>query len=103
MCGRFASSNYGAGGWSECVNGGMDPSGAEVAGRIRDEVARRPDVTLDELGHWIADQAGVRLSRSLVWLTLTRLGLPMKKRRSTPSNAIPRSTSSGGAEYAPPG
>jgi transposase len=68
---------------------------AEVAGRIRDEVARRPDVTLDELGHWIADQAGVRLSRSLVWLTLTRLGLPMKKSRSTPSNAIPRSTSSG--------
>jgi transposase len=68
---------------------------AELAERIREEVARRPDVTLEELGRWIADQTGVRLSRSLVWLTLSRLGLPMKKSRSTLSNATPRSTSSG--------
>lgn len=62
----------------------------ELAERIRDEVARRPDVTLEELGEWVANQSGVRLSRSLVWLRLTRLGLPMKKSRSTPSNATPR-------------
>jgi putative transposase len=67
----------------------------ELAERIRAEVARRPDVTLEELGDWISDQAGIRLSRSLVWLTLTRLGLAMKKSRSMPSNATPRSTSSG--------
>jgi transposase len=66
-----------------------------LAERIREEVARRPEVTLDELGGWIRAQTGVRLSRSLVWLTLTRLGLPMKKSRSMPANATPRSISGG--------
>lgn len=66
----------------------------DLAERIREEVALRPDVTLDELGRWISDKAGVRLSRSLVWLTLTRLGLAMKKSRSMPSNGTLRSTSS---------
>jgi len=68
---------------------------AELAQRIQGEVARRPDVTLEELGRWIGDESGIRLSRSLVWLTLRRLGLGMKKSRSMPLNVTPRPTSDG--------
>jgi transposase len=71
--------------------------GPDLADRIRAEVARRPDITLDELGRWIAENAGVLLSRSLVWLTLARLGLAMKKSRSTRPSATPQPTSSGGS------
>lgn len=71
--------------------------GPELAERIREEVGRRPDVTLEELGQWVADQSGLRLSRSLVWLTLARLKLPMKKSRFTRLSETPRSTSSGGS------
>jgi transposase len=44
------------------------------------QVARQPDMTLDELRAWILTEFGVSVSISTVWSTLRRLGLTLKKR-----------------------
>lgn len=47
---------------------------------IRAEVARRPDVTLDELRAWLEAEHGVSASLGLMHNTLARLDLTRKKR-----------------------
>jgi transposase len=49
---------------------------------IRAEVARRPDVTLNELRAWLQATDGVSASLGLMHRTLARLGLTRKKSRS---------------------
>jgi transposase len=51
---------------------------------IRAEVARRPDVTLDELRAWLAAEHGVSTSLGLMHNTLLRLDLTRKKRPAAP-------------------
>jgi transposase len=46
---------------------------------IRVEVARRPDLTLDELRAWLVAEHGVSASLGLMHDTLARLGLTRKK------------------------
>ena len=46
---------------------------------IAAEVARRPDVTLEELRAWLRDQHQVGASLGLMHQTLARLGLTLKK------------------------
>lgn len=64
----------------------------ELAGRIRKQVERQSDLTLEQLRGWVWQQARISLSRSLTWLTLKRLGLALKKSRSTPRSATPSKT-----------
>jgi transposase len=52
----------------------------------------RPDLTLAELQRILAEQQGVRLCIAQVWNVLKRLGVRLKKSRSTPPSATPRPT-----------
>jgi transposase len=63
---------------------------------IAAEVARRPDVTLEELRAWLQATHGVGASLGLMHKTLARLGLTLKKSRVGPRSRIgPTSPSSG--------
>ena len=53
---------------------------------IAAEVARRPDVTLNELRAWLLATHGVTASLGLMHRTLARLGLTLKKSRSGPKS-----------------
>lgn len=50
------------------------------------QVQRYPDVTLNELRAWLHEAHGVAASMGLMWNTLARLGLTLKKRPSTLRN-----------------
>lgn len=52
---------------------------AEVQQQMRTALRQQADMTLAELQERIQQSSGVRLSRSLVWLWLRRLGLRHKK------------------------
>lgn len=52
---------------------------AEVQQQMRTALRQQPDMTLAELQERIQQNSGVRLSRSLTWLWLHRLGLRHKK------------------------
>ena len=47
---------------------------------ITAQVARQPDMTLDELRAWILAELGISVSISTVWKALRRLKLTLKKR-----------------------
>lgn len=55
-------------------------------------VRERADLTLEQLQTQLHDQAAIDLCRSAVWLLVRRLGLRLKKSRSTPPNATPKRT-----------
>ena len=50
-------------------------------------IADRPDLTLVELQRILAEQRGIRLCVAQVWNVLKRLGVRLKKSRSTPPSA----------------
>jgi transposase len=63
---------------------------------IAAEVARRPDVTLEELRTWLLENHEVAASLGLMHKTLARLGLTLKKSRGgRRSRTGPTSPSSG--------
>jgi transposase len=66
---------------------------------IAAEVARRPDVTLEELRAWLLATHGVSASLGLMHKTLVRLGLTLKKSRGGPRSRTGRTSPSN----APPG
>lgn len=66
---------------------------------IAAEVARRPDVTLEELRAWLLAAHGVSASLGLMHQTLARLGLTLKKSRAGRKSRIGRTSPRG----APPG
>jgi len=51
---------------------------------LRRRVAAVPDATLAELRAWLLAEHGVSIGLSRLWVTLRRLGLTLKKSRSTP-------------------
>lgn len=59
-------------------------------------LADRPDLTLAELQRILAEQQGIRLCLAQVWNVLKRLGVRLKKSRSTPPSATPRPTAESG-------
>ena len=71
---------------------------------IAAEVARRPDVTLEELRAWLLATHEVKASLGLMHKTLARLGLTHKKRQAGPRSRIGRtsltSAAPGGASKA---
>jgi transposase len=66
--------------------GGRSRSLAPYATWLRAEVARQPDVTLDELCERAYQAHGVSASPSMMCRELQRLRLPRKKSRSTIAN-----------------
>lgn len=52
---------------------------AEIEQELRSQLRAQPDLTLWELQQRLYDRAGVRWSKSLVWLWLERLELRRKK------------------------
>ena len=65
---------------------------------IMTHVSRQRDATLDELRAWLREAHGVSASMGLMWNTLARLGLTLKKRPSTPpSRRVPTSPRRAGA------
>ena len=55
-----------------------------VQQQLRSAVRRQPDITLAELQQRVEQGCGLRLSRSLLWLWLRRLGLRHKKNAPRP-------------------
>lgn len=51
---------------------------------IRAKVDASPDITLNELQAWLLSAHAVSASQSLLWTTLKRLNLTLKKRPFTP-------------------
>jgi transposase len=65
---------------------------------IATHVSQHRDATLDELRAWLREAHGVSASMGLMWNTLLRLGLTLKKRPSTPRNRrVPTSLTHAGA------
>ena len=57
---------------------------------LRETVRKSPDLTLEELARALEKEAGKKLSVPTVWRATQKLGLPLKKRRSTPANRTGR-------------
>jgi transposase len=68
---------------------------------IAAEVARRPDVTLEELRAWLLATHEVKASLGLMHKTLVRLGLTLKKSRGAPRSRIGRTSPSSAPNGAP--
>ena|SRR5208337_77481 len=66
-----------------------------VQATLRAQVRAQPDLTLAELQERVQQATGVKLSGSLVWLWLQRLGLGRKKNPSTRRNGTRKPISSG--------
>lgn len=69
-------------------------AGAEAEKQVVAWVKEQPDLTLAEISAKLAREAAVVLSRGRVWYLLRKLGLRLKKSRSTPESAIAKPTSS---------
>jgi len=67
-----------------------------VQQQLRAAVRQQPDLTRWELQPRVQQATGVRLSKSLLWLWLQRLGLGRKKNPSTPRSRRAGKTSGAG-------
>jgi transposase len=70
----------------------LEPKLAGYYEAISVEVCAHPDVTIGELRAWLKAKHGVSVSHSVMWTALDRLGLTLKKRRSTRPNRIGRTS-----------
>ena len=66
--------------------------GAEVERQVLSWVSERTDLTLEQLQVKLYEEAEISLCLSAVWLLVRRLGLRLKKSRSTPPSATPKAT-----------
>ena len=69
--------------------------GETVEPKVLNWVRERTDLTLAELQAKLQQEAQISLCLSAVWRLVRRLGLRLKKSRSTPPSAIQRPTNSG--------
>jgi transposase len=65
---------------------GPAPKLAPVEPALRARVAEEPDITLAELQSWLLAEHAMKVSVGCLWKQLRRLGLTLKKSRSTPPN-----------------
>jgi len=68
---------------------------AAVERQVLNWVQERTDLTLEQLQVKLHEQAAISLCLSAVWLLVRRLGLRLKKSRSTPPSATPKTIKSG--------
>ena len=66
----------------------VPPKLAALYGAIGEQVASVPDSTLEELKVWLFEAHGVEASTTLIWETLGKLDLTLKKRPCTPRSKI---------------
>jgi len=66
----------------------IPPKLAALYGAIGEQVASTPDATLAEMKVWLFETHGIEASSTLIWETLAKLDLTLKKRRCTPPNKI---------------
>ena len=73
---------------------------ADLHPAIAAHMQQHPDATLNELRAWLRETHHVSASLGLMWNTVARLGLTLKKRPSTPRNrpapTLPRRVADGG-------
>ena len=69
-------------------------AGAATQRQVMEWVASKPDLTLAQLQARLHSEAGISLSLRRIWHLLKKLGLRLKKSRSTPWSKIPTSTAS---------
>jgi transposase len=67
-------------------------AGIEAQQQVRAWFVQQPDLTLAEVQQKLLSEAGVSLSLPQVWKLLRKLGLRLKKSRSTPLSEIPKPT-----------
>jgi transposase len=67
-------------------------AGIEAQRQVRIWFVHQPDLTLAEVQQKLLGEAGVSLSLPQVWKLLRKLGLRLKKSRSTPPSEIPKPT-----------
>jgi transposase len=67
-------------------------AGVDAQRQVMDWVAAKPDLTLAQLQSRLAAEAGISLSLGRIWHLLKKLGLRLKKSRSTPPSATPKRT-----------
>ena len=65
-------------------------AGVEARKQVKSWFVQQPDLTLVEVQQKLRDEADVSLSLPQIWKLLRKLGLRLKKSRSTPPSAIPR-------------
>ncbi len=70
-------------------------AGVEVQRQVVGWLESKPDLTLAQLQAKLRSDAGVSLSLGRIWHLLKKLGLRLKKSRSTPLSATRRPTASG--------
>jgi transposase len=76
-------------------------AGPEAQQRVRDWIAARPDLTLAEIQAKLRSEAAIRLSLPQIWHLLRKLGLRLKKSRSTPASETAKPTSGGARSSLP--
>lgn len=78
--------------------GGPEPSLKEPEHKVlREHVAAQPDASLAELQQALVDKRAVSVSQATICRALQELGLPRKKRASSPRNATKNRGSSSAA------
>jgi len=65
-------------------------TGLAAQQQVRAWFVQQPDLTLAEVQQKLLGEAGVSLSLPQVWKLLRKLGLRLKKSRSTPPSEIPK-------------
>jgi transposase len=65
-------------------------AGVEAQQQVRAWFVQQPDLTLAEVQQKLLSEAGVSLSLPQIWKLLRKLGLRLKKSRSTPPSEIPK-------------
>ena len=65
-------------------------AGLEAQQQVRAWFVHQPDLTLAEVQQKLLGEVGVSLSLPQVWKLLRKLGLRLKKSRSTPPSEIPK-------------
>jgi transposase len=65
--------------------------GIDAQQQVRAWFVQQPDLTLSEVQQKLLGEAGISLSLPQIWKLLRKLELRLKKSRSTPPSAIPKS------------
>jgi transposase len=76
-------------------------AGVEIQQQVRAWFVQQPDLTLAEVQQKLSRDASVSLSVPQVWHLLRKLGLRLKKSRSTPPSEIPKPTANNGKSSLP--